>query len=81
MGKIQVVDDDVGQVLEPLVRQLGRVFGREQVEGIACAAAALKLAERDTFDVVLTDLMMPGIDGYESCRLFRADPLNFISSF
>lgn len=37
----------------------------------------------DTFDIVLLDIMMPGIDGYEVCKLMRQKsdiPILFISA-
>jgi DNA-binding response OmpR family regulator len=47
---------------------------------------ALKIAEKHTPDLVLLDIMMPGMDGYEVCRRLRempetADvPIMFLSS-
>ncbi len=35
--------------------------------------SALKLAAEDPPDLVLLDVMMPGMNGYEVCRQFRAD--------
>ncbi|MBF0417513.1 MAG: diguanylate cyclase [Magnetococcales bacterium] len=76
MAKILVIDDDTDNILIPLVRQLGRVFGSENVEGVTNVQAALELAERETIDVVVTDLMMPERDGFDFCRTFRGNPLN-----
>ena len=33
--------------------------------------AALSRAEEDTFDAVLLDIMMPGLDGFSVCRALR----------
>ena len=49
-------------------------------------AAALNNAEKNSPDLVLLDIMMPGIDGYEVCRRLRASeptrevPVMFLSS-
>lgn len=34
----------------------------------------LQCAERETFDVILLDAMMPKLDGYETCRRLKANP-------
>jgi class 3 adenylate cyclase/CheY-like chemotaxis protein len=52
-------------VLEPLGY---RVLGAES------GAEALKLVRSEQPDLILLDLMMPGMDGYEVCRQLRADP-------
>lgn len=48
-----------------------------ETEGYTISAApsgevGLKVAEADPPDLVLLDIMMPGIDGYEVCRRFKA---------
>src|SRR5918995_1089712 len=37
--------------------------------------AGLAAAEKKTFDLVVLDLMLPGIDGLEICRKLRSRPL------
>lgn len=38
------------------------------------AALGLRLANQDTVDLILLDIMMPGMDGFELCSLLKADP-------
>jgi two-component system cell cycle response regulator len=52
-----------------------------EAHGYEIAAAsdgllALERASRATFDLVLCDILMPGIDGFEFLRRFRADSQN-----
>lgn len=35
---------------------------------------ALKIAEKQPPDLILLDIQMPGMDGYEVCRRLKADP-------
>jgi len=44
------------------------------VEAVADGRAALDAARRHAPDLVLTDVMMPGLDGFELLRALRADP-------
>jgi DNA-binding response OmpR family regulator len=41
------------------------------VEGVASGEAALEAFDRQPADVVLIDIMLPGIDGFELCRTIR----------
>lgn len=65
--RILVVDDEPG-VLETLIANL-ELDDRFEVVGAESAAQALQLVEKDRFDVVLSDVRMPGMNGVE---LFRA---------
>src|SRR5215475_6930786 len=39
------------------------------------AEDALWMAASVTYDAILLDVMLPGIDGFEACRRLRPDPL------
>jgi signal transduction histidine kinase len=70
-GKVLIVDDDsyVCATMEALLKNEGHelIFASSGAEGQAKA-----LAERP--DVILLDVMMPEMDGYEVCRRLKADP-------
>lgn len=65
---IMVVDD------EPMARNLLRLMlvraGYEVLEAVDGADALRKL-RRGTPDLVILDVMMPGVDGYSVCRQLR----------
>ena len=42
---------------------------------VASGAEALTHARRGGFDAIVLDGMMPELDGFETCRLLKADPL------
>ena len=66
--KILIVDD------EPHLRTgLRRVLNEEGYEAMIAAdgETALKIAEEKKPDIVLLDIMMPGMDGREVCRRLR----------
>jgi putative two-component system response regulator len=67
-SKVLVVDDD-----QFALRSIARVLGGEsyQVVTAASGSEALDLLRRDSFDLVLTDLKMPGVDGLEVLRQAR----------
>jgi two-component system sensor histidine kinase/response regulator len=69
-SKLLVVDDDsVNRVL------LKRIFEAEHtVVGASNGTAALELLEREKFDLVLLDLMMPGMNGYQVLERIRQNP-------
>src|SRR5438270_810405 len=48
------------------------------VKSIASGSEALALLSSEAFDLVLLDVVMPEMSGYEVCRLIRADP-RFVS--
>ena len=66
---VVVVDDDpvVRLVLTRMVSSLGHAALSADT-----AAAALDLVERKPVDVVISDWLMPGLNGLELCRLIRS---------
>jgi signal transduction histidine kinase len=66
-----IVADDNADMREYLGRLLGRHW---QVTLVADGADALALAKRSVPDLVLTDVMMPNLDGFGVLRALRDDP-------
>jgi two-component system alkaline phosphatase synthesis response regulator PhoP len=68
---ILIVDDeeDILTLLEYNLQESGF---RTQIA--ATGREAISLAEQDTPDLVILDVMMPVMDGIEACRLLRAKP-------
>ncbi|HRI17934.1 MAG TPA: response regulator, partial [Burkholderiaceae bacterium] len=69
-AKILVVDDVAMNV--KLLADLLAVKGYATVTAASGAEALLKL-EAERPDMVLLDVMMPGMSGYEVCAAIRAD--------
>jgi sigma-B regulation protein RsbU (phosphoserine phosphatase) len=63
--------DDVPANIDVLVQALR---GDHQLSVALDGTAALRTAEKLLPDLVLLDIMMPGLDGYEVCRQLRASP-------
>ncbi|GAB4294806.1 MAG: response regulator [Desulfuromonadia bacterium] len=45
-----------------------------EVKGVIDGAAALKSISEELPDLVVLDIMLPGIDGFEVCRRIKNDP-------
>jgi len=69
---ILVVEDDeiVGRTIERSLR--GNEF---RITLTTSGVEGLKMARRQPTDLVVLDIIMPGMDGYTVCRDMRADPL------
>ncbi len=70
IGSVLVVDDDEN-ALEILTRMLAREG--HTVSSARSGPEALKLLETRSFEVILLDVMMPGMDGFEVCEALRKD--------
>jgi CheY-like chemotaxis protein len=69
--RILVVDDDLD--LRESLTMLLELYGAS-VTAVASAREAFQVVSRSAPDVVLSDLCMPGEDGYELIRKIRALP-------
>src|SRR6476660_9453843 len=70
-ARILVVDDIPANVRLLEVRLLAEYF---EVLTATNGPDALETCENGKIDVVLLDVMMPGMDGFEVCRRLKADP-------
>lgn len=71
MGKILVAED------EPDIQDLIKFtleFAGHEVRVASNGEEALKLARIDIPELVLMDVRMPKMTGYEACRAMKADP-------
>ena len=72
LGRVLVVDDEPANV-ELLVRRL-EALGCDTLRA-ANGEDALGIAARELPDLILLDIMMPGIDGYDTCRRLKMNDL------
>jgi DNA-binding response OmpR family regulator len=69
--RVLVVDDD-----PRLLHIVALYLGIEGYDVVIApdGAAGLAEVERQRPDLIILDIMMPGVDGIEACRRIRADP-------
>ena len=70
-GKILVVDDEIY-----IVHILDFSLGMEGYEVVTAldGEQALEKARSEKPDLIVLDIMMPKLDGYETCKRLKADP-------
>ena len=74
--RILLVEDE--PVIQELVTTMlcGELCGRRvEVHVVGDGADALSVARRVQPDLILLDVVLPGIDGITLCRLIKADPV------
>jgi signal transduction histidine kinase/CheY-like chemotaxis protein len=69
-----VVVDDVTSIRKVMAKFISRM-GHRVLEA-ASAAEALEVVRRERPDLVISDILMPEMDGFELARQVRADPAN-----
>ena len=69
--KILIIDDTPANI-----QILHEIFHLEHETFFAISGAdGLEVARRELPDIILLDIMMPEMDGYEVCTILKADPL------
>ena len=71
MARILVIEDNLANM--QLMLYLLQAFGHEPVEA-GDGESGLELARRETFDLILCDIQLPGIDGYGIARALKEHP-------
>ena len=71
LPRVLVVDDDLS-VAKSIEATLRRYY---QVSVVHSGVEAIKDARRHSPDIIVLDVLMPGMDGLETCRQLRNDPL------
>lgn len=70
-SRILVVDDE--RLLRTMMSD-GLIAAGHEVLMAASGEEAIPLAKRERPDCILLDILMPGLDGYETCAALKADP-------
>ena len=70
MVKVLVIDDDP-EILELL--QVDLELLNFEVKTATNGMSGYQLAEQEPFDLILADVMMPRLDGYDLCKRLRAN--------
>mgnify|MGYP001165926291 CR=1 FL=1 len=71
MPKILIVDDDI--TITELMKALVKMEGHEPTT-VNDSMQAMEIANTLQPDLITLDLMMPGLTGFELCKLLHDDP-------
>jgi diguanylate cyclase (GGDEF)-like protein len=71
LGRILIVDDDPASI--ELIAHLFR--GQYEILFALSGEKALEIAAEAKPDLILLDIMLPGMDGFSTCARLKADPL------
>ena len=79
--KILIVDDD--KSLLNMIKVIANKEGYYNVYTVSSGYEAIEVAKRIKLDLIILDIMLPDIDGYEVCRNIRLEsmvPIIFLSA-
>jgi len=69
--KILIVDDD--PVIQKLIKNMLAKDGYENIQTAGSGEEALEMMKQNPPDLVVLDILMPGMQGYEVCRKMRTN--------
>ncbi len=70
MQKVLIIDDTVANI-----QILNEIFHQEyEIFFATSGATGVEVARRELPDIILLDIMMPEMDGYETCSILKSDP-------
>lgn len=72
LSKVLVVEDDVD--IQKVVRMSLKVRGTKEVVVVNNGEECLAVVEELRPDLILLDVMMPKLDGYQTCRRLKQNP-------
>ena len=75
MNRVLVIDDEksIVTLLEEILMCLGY-----QVKTARAAAEGIKIFDKEIFDIVITDIVMPGLDGHAVVEHIRNSERPFV---
>jgi CheY-like chemotaxis protein len=72
LGRVLVVEDDPD--IQKVVRMSLKMRGVAQIEIVETGPECIARLATFTPDVILLDVMMPHVDGFETCRRLKENP-------
>jgi two-component system cell cycle response regulator len=73
MARILAIDD-IQDNLTSIKAIITDAFPDIEVYTALSGRQGVELARRVTPDIILLDILMPGMDGYEVCKIVKSDP-------
>ena len=69
MSKILVVDDE--EKIRFIIKKYAEFEGHE-IKEAADGIEAVKMCDKEDFDLIILDVMMPELDGFSACKMIKA---------
>lgn len=68
MSKILVVDDEFR--IREIIKKYANFEGHKVIEAVD-GMSAIEICNKETFDIIIMDVMMPELDGFSACKEIR----------